>query len=200
MTQVKEEPQRKIVDAIHKVQQQLDILGRDAKADVGSYTYKYTPFPTMWTELKPLLANQGLTVIQSPVAQNGTAFGDFLKTEIYHKDGGYLEYITRLVITRDDPQGFGSAITYAERYMIKTIFKVVTDDDNDAVTQKMATGEMKREWVQAYTIVAKKQNPDHTVTNQEFVNFMTEVYGKHPSKVLAKEHDNVMGIIKAFDE
>jgi hypothetical protein len=189
----------KLIEAIHEVQQEIDILKREATADAGKFSYKYTAFPTMWLELKPLLKKHGLTVLQSPVGSDGSQMGDFLLTEIHHSSGEARQWFTRLIITRDDPQGYGSAITYAERYIIKTIFKIVTDDDNDATTQRLADGTMKREWVQAYTVVAKKQDPDHTVTNQEFMNFMTEVYGKHPSKILAKEHDNVLGIINAFD-
>lgn len=189
----------KLIKAIHEVQQEIDILKRESTADAGKYKYKYTSFPTMWLELKPLLKKHGLTVLQSPVGSDGHSMGDFLVTEIHHESGESRQWFTRLIITRDDPQGYGSAVTYAERYIIKTIFKIVTDDDNDATTQRLADGEMKKEWVQAYNVVAMKQNPDRTPTANEFINFMTEVYGKHPSKVLAKEHQNVLDIIKAFD-
>jgi hypothetical protein len=141
----------------------------------------------------------GLTILQMPVGTDGQQIGDFLLTEVHHESGEARQWVTRLVITRDDPQGYGSAITYAERYVIKTLFKIVTDDDNDATTQRLADAAMKKEWVQAYTVVAKKQNIEHIVTNQEFMKFMTEVYGKHPSRILAKEHDSVLGIINAFD-
>jgi hypothetical protein len=189
----------KLIKAIFEVQQEIDILKRESTADAGKFSYKYTSFPIMWVALKPLLKKNGLTVIQTPVGSDGNQMGDFLQTEIYHESGEACAYHTRLIITRDDPQGYGSAITYAERYIIKTIFKIVTDDDNDATTQRLADGEMKKEWVQAYTVVAKKADPDHTVTPNEFMNFMTETYGKHPSKVMAKEHQHVLDIIKAFD-
>ena len=189
-----------LIKSIHQVQQEIDVMQRNATADVGKYSYKYTPFPDMWVILKPLLKKYNLTVIQIPVCESGNMQGDFLETEIIHNlTGETRKYHSRLIITRDDPQGYGSALTYAERYIIKTIFKIVTDDDNDATTQRLADGEMKKEWVQAYTVVAKKQNPDHIPTNTEFINFMTEVYGKHPSKILAKEHQSVLDIIKAFD-
>lgn len=191
----------KLIQAISAVQQELEIMGRDAKADIGKYSYKYTPFPTMWVELKPLLKKHGLTVIQSPVSNDGNTMGDFLRTEVYHSSGAFKEWTMRLIVTRDDPQGIGSAITYAERYMIKTIFKLVTDsEDNDATTQRLADGEMKKDWVRAYTVVSKLQDPDKQVSANDFMNFMTEVYGKHPSKVLAREHQHVLDTINAFNK
>jgi len=188
-----------LIKAISNVQQELDIIGKESTADAGKYTYTYTSFPVMWLALKPLLKKHGLVVLQSPVSNDGTAMGDFMRTEILHESGSGKVFTMRLIVTRDDPQGIGSAITYAERYMIKTIFKVVTDDDNDATTQRLADGAMKKEWVQAFTVVSKKQEPEAHVTTNKFIEFMTGVYGKHPSKILAKEHDNVLGIIKAFD-
>ena len=194
------EEYKHVIKAISNVQQALEILKRDSKADVIKYSYTYTSMPTIWVALKGLLKKEGLTVIQSPVSSDGSSVGDFLSTTIFHEESGeWIEYLMRLVITRDDPQGFGSAITYAERYMIKTIFKVVTDDDNDATTQRLADGEMKKDWVRAYVVVAKKANPDSSPTNSDFIKFMEEVYGKHPSKILAKEHQQVLDTINAFD-
>lgn len=190
-----------VIKAIHNVQQDLEILERESKADIGKYKYSYASMPAIWVRLKPLLKKHNLVVIQSPVSTDGSSIGDFLKTTVVHVESGqYVSYTMRLVITRDDPQGFGSAITYAERYMIRSIFKVVTDDDNDATTQRLADGEMKKEWVRAYTVVSKKVNPESNPTYNDFIKFMSEVYGKHPTKVLAKEHQAVLDTINAFNQ
>ena len=192
-----------IFKALHGLQQDLEIIKRDDEVEVktakGSYKYKFTGLPKIWLEVKPLLKKHGLTVIQTPTSSDGTSMGDFLQTTIVHTTGEFIQDTMRLVITRDDPQGFGSAITFARRYALSAMLGVITDDDNDATTQRLADGEMKKEWVQAYNVVALKNNTDHVPTANEFMSFMTEVYGKHPSKVLAKEHENVLGIIKAFD-
>lgn len=188
-----------VIKAIGTVQQELEILKRSSTADAGKYSYKYTGFPEMWVTLKPLLKKHGLTVVQSPTSTDGVQVGDFLTTEVYHDSGGVKAWTMRLIVTREDPQGIGSAITYAERYMIKTIFKVVTDDDNDATTQRLADGEMKKDWVRAFVVMSLKVDPDHKPTNNEFVQFMVDTYGKHPTKVLAKEHQQVLDTINAFN-
>lgn len=189
---------QKVSAAISNVQQSLEILQKESTANAGSYKYSYTGMPRMWMALKPLLKANGLTVIQSPISHDGNTMGDFMSTTVLHEGGEWVEYVMRLVVTRDDPQGFGSAITYAERYMIKSIFKIVTDDDNDATTQRLADGEMKKEWVRAYTVVFTLQNPGKKPTNSDFIKFIEEVYGKHPSRILAKEHQSVIDIINAF--
>lgn len=188
-----------VIGALHNVQQNLEILEKSDKVDAGKYNYKFTGMPTIWLAVKPLLKKYDLTVIQTPSCSNGNMQGDFLVTTIIHSSGEFIQDAMRLVITRDDPQGYGSAITFARRYALSSMLGVVTDDDNDATTQRLADGEQKKEWVQAFNVVAMKANPERVPTANDFMNFMNEVYGKHPSKILAKEHQTVLDIIKAFD-
>lgn len=193
------EEYKQVISAIHEVQQELEVVKRDDKADIktqkGDYSYKFAGMPTVWAALKPLLKKNKLTVIQSPSYDTG----DFLSTTIYHESGEWLQDSMRLIVTREDPQGMGSAITFARRYALLAMFGIITDDDTDAATQRLADGEMKKEWVRQYTVIAKKNDSEKVVTQGDFISFMSEVYGKHPSKVLAKEHQNVLDTIKAFD-
>lgn len=185
----------KIIPAIHKVQQEIGIIGRKEKADVGKFSYKYASLSTIWGKLMPLMEDNGLTVMQSPTSD----MGDLLTTTIFHSSGQFIQDRMRLITKSDDPQGIGAAISYARRYAITSMFGIVTDDDNDAVTQREATGEMKKDWVRAFTVVSKKNNPEQAPTQSQFMTFMTDVYGKHPSRVLAKEHQQVLDTINAFD-
>lgn len=189
-----------VIAAMHRVQQAMEVIERKDKADAGKYSYSYASLPSIWVALKPLLKQEGLTVIQTPTGNNGQTMGDYLTTTIYHTSGEWVQDSMRLILTRDDPQAVGAAITYARRYMLTAMFGIVTDDDNDATTSRLADGSMKRDWVRAYTIMAKKQNPEATPTNLDFIKFIQEVYGKHPSKIYAKEHQQVLDTINAFNE
>lgn len=192
------ESTKAVFKAIHDLQQELEIVKRGDTANIGEkYSYKYASMPKIWVEVKPLLKKYNLTVIQSPTQSQ---IGDSLTTMIVHDSGEYIQDTMRLVLNREDAQGIGSAITYAKRYALSAMLGVVTDDDNDATTQRMADGEMKKEWVRAYKVIAKKQNPDAVVTNNDFIKFIEDTYGKHPTRILAKEHQQVLDIIKAFDE
>lgn len=186
---------KQVVAAIHEVQQAVEVIKRGETADTGKYKYNYASLSKIWVELKPVLKKNGLTIMQPPSFN----ISDQLETWIMHSSGEWVYTTMRLIITREDPQGMGSAISYARRYALLASLGIVTDDDNDATTQRLADGEMKKDWVRAYTVMSRKIDPDHVVTNQEFIKFMTDVYGKHPTAVLAREHQNVLDTINAFD-
>lgn len=186
---------KQVIAAIHKVQQSLDVIKRGETADTGKYKYTYASLSRIWDELRPELSKNKLTIMQPPTFN----ISDLLETWIFHESGEYVFTSMRLVITRDDPQGYGSAVTYARRYGVLATLGIVTDDDNDASTQRLADGEMKKDWVRAYTVVSKKQNPEKVPTYTDFITFMSDVYGKHPTKVMAKEHQQVLDTINAFD-
>ena len=188
-----------IFSAIHNVQQAVGTIDRSNKADIGTYSYKYADLTAIWEQLKPLFKKEGLTIVQSPTSKSDGMAGDFLETMIYHSGGEYISDKMRLVLSRDDPQGMGAAITYARRYMLSSMLGLVTEEDNDAQSVKYATGDQKKEWVRAYNIVAKKANPETTPTYNDFMKFVQEVYGKHPSKIMAKENQAVLDTIKAFE-
>lgn len=186
---------KQVISAVHNVQQAVDIIRRGETADTGKYKYKYASLSKIWIQIKLELKRNELTIVQPPTFN----VADQLETWIFHSSGEWMLSSMRLVITREDPQGMGSAISYARRYAIVSMLGIITDDDNDATTQRLADGEMKKEWVRAYTVIAKKANPEHIVKTDEFIKFMTDVYGKHPTKVLVSEHQSVIDTIKAFD-
>lgn len=186
---------KQVVAAVHTVQQTVDVITRGETADTGKYKYKYASLSKIWVEIKAQLEKNQLTIVQPPTSN----VSDQLETWIFHSSGEWMFSSMRLIITREDPQGMGSAISYARRYAIVAMLGIITDDDNDATTQRLADGEMKRDWVRAFTIISKKAAPEHTPTPNEFIKFMVDTYGKHPSKVLAKEHQSVLDTINAFD-
>lgn len=187
--------------AIFNIQQEIDPIARSEKADIdGKYSYKYAGLPSIWEVLKVLLKKEGLLVKQPAVTWDGHTMGDFLKTTITHVETGesFTEYM-RLIMRREDPQGMGAAMTYAKRYQLGNIFGIITEDDNDAKDHRLATAEQKKEWVRAYTIVAKKANPDASPTYNDFAKFLLEVYGKGINDIPAKDSQTVLDTIKAFE-
>jgi len=197
---VTSDPFTNVINAIHDVQQNVGSIGKANKAEVGKYSYKYADITTIWNAIKEQLDKNGLTVMQAPTSSDPQLPGDFLETKIYHKSGEWVTDKMRLVVTRDDPQGMGAAITYARRYMLTAMFGLIVDDeDNDAANHRLATGEMKKEWVRAFTVIHKKINPDANPTYKDFMKFMEDTYGTELNKVLAKDSQTVLDTIKAFD-
>lgn len=200
--QPKEHPTKALNQAIYNIQQDIETVSRDDKADIdGKYSYKYAGLPKIWEALKKQLKNEGLLVKQAAVTWDGHSMGDFMKTTIVHVETGqFLTEYMRLIMRREDPQGMGAAMTYAKRYQLGNLFGIITEDDNDAKDHRLATAEQKKEWVRAYTVVAKKANPEgKTPTYNEFAKFILEVYGKGINDILAKDSQSVLDTIKAFE-
>ena len=96
---------------------------------------KYAALPDVVAHAAPVLARHGLAVTQSISFVVGMAQGqtpiDTLTTTLLHKSGQYIENEMLLHLPKQDPQGQGSAVTYARRYSYMAILGLVADDDDD---------------------------------------------------------------------
>lgn len=78
----------------------------------------------------PVLAEIGLVVTQFPSAdQDGRPT---LITSVQHVSGEFMEAEMQLVMSKADPQGQGSGLTYARRYAYCAVLGIVADEDDDA--------------------------------------------------------------------
>lgn len=78
----------------------------------------------------PVANAHGLAVVQEPHAlEDGTPA---LRTRVIHASTfEFIESTMPLVLAKSDPQGQGSAITYARRYALAAIFGVTGEPDDD---------------------------------------------------------------------
>ena len=104
------------------------------KADNPFFKSKYADLPSVVLAASPILTKYGLSVSQLP---DFDGEHDLLTTTIMHSSGEWLEASARLHLVKDDPQGQGSATTYARRYAYSGALGIVTDEDDDgnAATQ-----------------------------------------------------------------
>jgi uncharacterized protein YqgV (UPF0045/DUF77 family) len=93
---------------------------------------KYAALPDVVAHAAPVLAKHGLAVTQqiSFTIVEGKVF-DTLTTTLIHQSGQYIENAMLLHLPKQDPQGQGSAVTYARRYAYMAILGLVADDDDD---------------------------------------------------------------------
>lgn len=94
---------------------------------------KYAALPDVVASASPVLAKHGLAVTQSisfQLVPGGTCV-DTLTTTLLHKSGQFIENEMVLHLPKQDPQGQGSAVTYARRYSYMAILGLVADDDDD---------------------------------------------------------------------
>lgn len=86
---------------------------------------RYASLSALVKEATPHLVRNGLSVSQ--VMENETA----VTTILMHTSGQWITSSLKLKPVKDDPQGVGSAITYARRYSYASILGLVSDEDDD---------------------------------------------------------------------
>lgn len=157
----------------------------------GNYSYKYADLSSIMDAVRGSLADNGLAIIQSPSHQGGEAM---LNTMISHKSGEWIEDQMHLKVMQDTPQGQGSAITYARRYMLCAMLGIVADDDSDAQEHKGLSPIQKQ---QLYN-TAKKVLPELAEDPLSMVRFLSEVTGKHPNRLLENEFDDSISAVETY--
>lgn len=94
----------------------------------GGKVSKYADLGSVIEAIKPALIKHGLFFTQRcHPADSGVS----VETVLHHEGGEELSLGTLYVpANKQDPQGFGSALTYARRYGLQTGFGVPTEDDD----------------------------------------------------------------------
>jgi len=99
-------------------------------ADNPFYKSKYAPLGEVLDLIRPVLAENGLAVIQYPSSDDGKTIS--IHTMLVHESGEYIDF-DPLTLTAEKitPQGAGAAITYGRRYSVSGIFNIASEDDDD---------------------------------------------------------------------
>lgn len=115
----------KIVSAICKFQGALEPVKKDSANPY--FKSKYADLASVWDAIREHLAKNDLCVLQEP-STSGTKL--ILTTTIMHSSGEYIRSSLEFPVTKQDPQGYGSAITYARRYALQSITGIAPEDDD----------------------------------------------------------------------
>ena len=104
------------------------------------FKMKYASLTTIWVTIRPLLSSCGLSVVQGATSE--MVDGHLVwETKILHTSGEWISAYLPIKPKNDDPQGMGSAITYARRYALCAILGIVADEDDDG---NVATKEVSK--------------------------------------------------------
>ena len=126
-----------IYKAMMDFRSKVDGVERGSKNEFLSY--KYANINNIIDTIKPVLYELGMGYIQSVQYVDGV---DLLNTKIYLVDypEEFIESNMRLIMTKEDSQQLGSAITYNRRYALWSMFSLeVHDDDGERAVQSKAT-------------------------------------------------------------
>lgn len=93
------------------------------------FQYKYADLLSVWDACREALTANGLSVAQmADVDEEGKTV---LETILMHTSGEWIMGRLPVLSIKADPQGQGSAITYARRYSLSAIIGLCTEGDDD---------------------------------------------------------------------
>lgn len=94
-----------------------------------AFKSKYADLASVMAACMPALSAHGIAVIQPPCSD---ADGNrSVKTVLIHGETGEtLECAVPLIVSKNDMQGYGSAVTYARRYGLMAMAGIAPDDDD----------------------------------------------------------------------
>lgn len=133
--------ERNIVSVMQQAYGMLGAVKKNAKNPF--FKSNYADINNVLETIAPVCESLGLVVLQTPrVVDNN----DVLYTRISLADNPtqYVDGEVRLLLPSADMQKLGSAITYARRYSLISMFLLETEDDDGQSASKKLTPTQKR--------------------------------------------------------
>ena len=101
---------------------------------------KYADLASCWDACRKALTSNGIAVVQMPEKD---VIGYYVETLLTHSSGEWIASKCYIHLTKDDPQGLGSAITYARRYGLSAMVGICPEDDDAEGATRSASAAAK---------------------------------------------------------
>lgn len=123
---LKSESTVEITKALNTVQKTLEPAKKSSENPF--FKSKYASYESVLNSCIDLLNTNGIVVTQT--MDVGDNHNLIVETTLLHTSGEYITSRLPMVLSKNDPQGIGSAITYARRYGLSSIIGLVEEDDD----------------------------------------------------------------------
>lgn len=182
------------------------------------FNSRYASLAGILKTIGPVLAKHGLAVVQFPISGDGKVG---CLTRIVHESGESMEETLLLPLAKNDPQGAGSAITYARRYGLSGALGIVAEEDDDgeaaqgraaAVARPMqqpaprsesrrpAMSEANREKVKHAAALRAKEIGDESITAAEIIKDVARMLSHaSPKTVLDVEYPRMLELVQKWE-
>lgn len=115
-----------IAPALVKAQALITFAGKNAKNP--HFKNNYADLTAVIDAVKPALNAEGIVFLQTASPSDDGRL--HLTTRLMHSSGEWIEDTAVCPLPKQDPQGFGSAMTYLRRYSLASITGLYQDDDD----------------------------------------------------------------------
>lgn len=131
----------KLSSALVKAQKEITFASKDALNP--HLKSKYADIPSVIDAIKVPLNNNGIAYIQTPCMMQDMHLQ--LTTRLIHESGEWIEETMSIPMIKQDPQAYGSALTYARRYALSAITGLYADDDDGYAASNHAKANKPKE-------------------------------------------------------
>ncbi len=116
----------KLAPAMLKAQQAIRFAAKDAQN--SHLKNKYADLESVIDAIKAPLNDNGIVFMQSPSPSDDGKL--HLTTRLMHESGQWMEDTAVAPMPKQDPQGFGSTLTYLRRYSLSSVTGLYQSDDD----------------------------------------------------------------------
>jgi hypothetical protein len=116
-----------IAGALVKAQSEMAVATKDSKNPF--FRSNYADLNAIREAVLPALNKNGIVVLQPTVVTDSGK--SFVRTTLLHESGESITSDTEIVCAKaNDPQAFGSAMSYARRYSLQSLMCVGAEDND----------------------------------------------------------------------
>lgn len=141
---MKSENINEIIKALVLSQQEIKKAIKDGKNP--HFNSRFASLESVMDACLPILNKNGIAVTQQTAMAESPEPAKFLlvlKTFLYHTSGQWLFSDYPIIPVKNDPQSYGSALSYARRYSLEAIACVGSEDDDGEAAMNRPGAEKK---------------------------------------------------------
>lgn len=124
-----------VLPALHKARSMFVKVKKDKQNT--HLKNKYATLDSVLDAITPALTDNDLMLMQDMI-ESEAPNRIKVETTVIHVSGQWVKFYAELPIVKDDPQGVGSAFTYARRYAAAAAFGLSQADDDAQIAVKSA--------------------------------------------------------------
>jgi hypothetical protein len=115
-----------LAKALAKAQGQIQNAAKNAKNP--AFKSSYAKLDACWDACREPLSSNGLSVVQLIGSEENRLTCTSI---LLHESGQFIKSTFSITPVNQNPQGFGSAATYARRYTLQALVGIAPDEDDD---------------------------------------------------------------------
>jgi hypothetical protein len=120
-----------IAPALVKAQAEIRPIVKDSTNP--AFRSKYTSLDAIMEVVRPVLAKNGLIVVQSVLdtidGEHSTSIT--VESRVIHSSGEWIAGVVQVPVMQQTSHGFGSALSYGRRYSLSALLSLASDEDDD---------------------------------------------------------------------